>query len=32
MFAEDKKKTIKNIFQYAIESKKNIFQSGNTKV
>lgn len=31
MFSDDKKKTIKNIFQYAIESKKNIFQGGMTK-
>lgn len=26
MFSDDKKKTIKNIFDYAIESKKNLFQ------
>ena len=31
MFSEDKKKTIKNMFQYAIQSKKNFFQGGASK-
>ena len=28
MFSDDKKKTIKNLLNMAIQSKKNIFQSG----
>lgn len=31
MFSDDKKKTIKNIFDYAIESKKNLFQGASSK-
>lgn len=31
MFNDDKKKAIMNIFQYAIESRKNIFQGSTTK-